>query len=275
MQDNSTEYLNLAVCPPGLPQWMNNTDSVITVYVQNNSSTLGNQTCTLKPLLLSVNVTYNRDGFVTLVPMTRQLLDIPAYMSIMVNAAHALEQHFVDAQRISGNNIIDSINLLVGENPPYLTTEPRALFRDILANYIRGVFEYSVTAFRYTTLYKIRIGTHYYSLTKNSPAVVWGQVPELRLIIIISPLAIMITTISIFLFSLHKAQNLTLDHIASFDPMNPLHVIAACGSGNVQTVAFPGYSKHITSFSKDLEVQLPECHARNESAGFQFFRRRH
>jgi hypothetical protein len=92
-------------------------------------------------------------------------------------------------------------------------------------------------AFRYT-LYEGGAETGDYRLTKNSQAVVWGQVPELRLIITISPSAIMITTIAIFLFSLRKAQNLALDHIASFDPMNPLHVIAACGSGNVQTVRF-------------------------------------
>ena len=39
----------------------------------------------------------------------------------------------------------------------------------------------------------------------------------------------------------------------------------------MQTVAFPSYSKHISSFSKHLEVQLPECRTGNEPAGFQFF----
>src|SRR6266550_4037181 len=127
-------------------------------------------------------------------------------------------------------------------------------------------------ALRYAVYEAGETETQDYSLTKNLQVVVWGQVPGFRLIIIISPLAIMITTIAIFLFSLHKAHNLALDHIASFDPMNPLHVIAACGSGNVQTVGFPSHSNHISLFSKDLEVQLPECRARNEPAGFQFFR---
>jgi hypothetical protein len=50
----------------------------------------------------------------------------------MVAATYALKQHFVGAQRISGNNIIDSINLLVNENTSHWPTEPRARFRDIL-----------------------------------------------------------------------------------------------------------------------------------------------
>ena len=100
------------------------------VYVQNNWSLLGNQTCTLKPRLLNVNVTYNRDGFVTLVPMTRQLPGIPTYMAIMVDAIQTLEQHFVGAQSISGNTIINAIeDIILGKENilEHWTTDPGAI----------------------------------------------------------------------------------------------------------------------------------------------------
>ncbi len=88
------------------------------VYVQNNYSPLGNQSCTIKPRLLEVNVTYNRDGFVTLVPVAQQPTDIPTHVPMTLGATYALAQHFVDAQRISGNNILDNIHRLIFKDTP-------------------------------------------------------------------------------------------------------------------------------------------------------------
>ena len=100
-------------------------------------------------------------------------------------------------------------------------------------------------------------------------AVVWGQVPRFRLIVAISPLVIMIATVVIILTSLNNARHLDLDHIASFNAMDTLHIIAACSSGNVNTVSFPDYGKNIGLFSKDVEVELTEVEVGSGAAGFR------
>jgi hypothetical protein len=83
-------------------------------------------------------------------------------------------------------------------------------------------------------------------------AIVWGQVPRFRLIIVISPLAIMLATIIITLASLYRARRFGADYIASFNTMDTLHIIAACSLGNAHTLSFPNYDKDIGLFSKDV-----------------------
>lgn len=100
--------------------------------------------------------------------------------------------------------------------------------------------------------------------------VVWGQARRYRLIVVISPVAIMIATIAIILASLYRARHLDLDYITSFNPMNTLHIVAACSSGNVHTVPFPDYGKDIGSFGKDVRVELSEIEAGSGAPGFQF-----
>ena len=100
-------------------------------------------------------------------------------------------------------------------------------------------------------------------------AVVWGQVTRFRLIVAMSPLVIMIATVVIILASLNNARHLDLDYIASFNAMDTLHIIAACSSGNVNTVSFPDYSKNIGLFSKDVEVELTEIEVGRGAAGFR------
>ena len=100
-------------------------------------------------------------------------------------------------------------------------------------------------------------------------AVVWGQVPRFRLIVAVSPLVIVIATVVIILTSLNNARHLDIDHIASFNAMDTLHIIAACSSGNVNTVSFPDYSKNIGLFSKDVEVEFTEIEAGSGAAGFR------
>jgi hypothetical protein len=102
-------------------------------------------------------------------------------------------------------------------------------------------------------------------------AIVWGQDPRFRVIIVISPLAIMIATVVIILASLYRARHLDLyQGIASFSAMDPLHLIAACSSGNVHTLSFPDYSQDIGLFSKNVRVELTEMEARSGVAGFSF-----
>ena len=101
-------------------------------------------------------------------------------------------------------------------------------------------------------------------------AIVWGLTPRYRLILAISPLAIMTATMIIILVSLYKARYLDLDYIASFNAMDSLHLITACSSGNVHTVSFPDYSQDIGLFSKDVEVGLSEKKAGSGATGFHF-----
>ena len=78
----------------------------------------------------------------------------------------------------------------------------------------------------------------------------------------------MIATIIIILTSLNNARHLDLDHIASFNAMDALHIIIACSSGNVNTVSFPDYSKNIGLFSEGLEVEFTQIDAESGAAGF-------
>ena len=111
-----------------------------------------------------------------------------------------------------------------------------------------------------------------FSSTTYVHAIVWGQLPRYRLIIAISPLAIMIASISIIFASLYRARHLDLDYIASFNAMDTLHVIAACSRGNVYTVLFPDNSKDIGLFSRGVEVELTEGKAGSGAACFHFSR---
>ena len=101
-------------------------------------------------------------------------------------------------------------------------------------------------------------------------AIVWGQVPRFRLIVVISPFAIMLATVIIILVSLYRARHLGADYIASFNTMDTLHIITACSLGNAHTLLFPDYGKDIGLFSKDVRVKLSEIGARSGAAGFHF-----
>ena len=79
----------------------------------------------------------------------------------------------------------------------------------------------------------------------------------------------MIATVVIILTSLNNARFLDLDHIASFNAMDTLHIIAACSSGNMDTVPFPDYRKNIGLFSKDVDVEFTKTDAESGAAGFR------
>ena len=111
--------------------------------------------------------------------------------------------------------------------------------------------------------------TRTFSSTTYVHAIVWGQVPRYRLVIVISPLAIMIVSIIIILASLYSARHLRLDGIASFNAMDTMHIITACSSGNMHTLSFPDYnSKDIGAFGKDVRLELSEIEAGMGTPGF-------
>ena len=100
--------------------------------------------------------------------------------------------------------------------------------------------------------------------------IAWGQVPRLRIIIVISPLAIMLATIIIILASLYMARSSGADYIASFNTMDTLHIVAACSMSNLHTLSFPNYGGDIGLFSKDVRVEFSEVGAGSGAAGFHF-----
>ena len=71
---------------------------------------VGKQTCTIRPRWLNVNVTYVRDGFVTLEPMTPQLPDIPFNSSMLIQSTiETLKKHLSNSQTMSQNHITNTI----------------------------------------------------------------------------------------------------------------------------------------------------------------------
>ena len=72
-----------------------------------------NQTCTIRPRWLNVNVTYNSNGFVTVEPIPQKLPDIPINSSmIILSGISTLDNNFVNSQSMVENHIIDSIGAL-------------------------------------------------------------------------------------------------------------------------------------------------------------------
>lgn len=77
--------------------------------MNNDGDLFGNQTCTIRPRWVNVNVTYVRDGFVTLEP-TQTLPDMPLILSTIIQAATStLEDHFYNSQMQKENFITKSI----------------------------------------------------------------------------------------------------------------------------------------------------------------------
>ncbi|KAK2464929.1 hypothetical protein APHAL10511_003005 [Amanita phalloides] len=267
---NMTNYAVLTLCPTDANR------DFTTVYIQGSAQSLQNVnvTCTVRPQILSVNVTYNNDGFVTLEPTVNRSASLDLTAWLYKDASSTLLDHFYCAQTVASNAILDVFNQIYAE---YNSTHPSPLadqrvVNNLLANYVRGVFEHAATALRQVALRDKTSTRQSVGLTTYEQVIVWGQDPQLKLIILISPSAIMITTLFIILFYLYRARNLSLDHAASFDPMNTLHVVAACSSGNVQTVVFPGYDENMEAFSKDVKVRLL-TEERGDAAGFHIYRR--
>jgi hypothetical protein len=72
-----------------------------------------NQTCTIRPQWVNVNVTYVRGGFVTLESMPQTLPDIPLTSSMIIQSAMStLMNHFSNSQTMFENHIMNSIALL-------------------------------------------------------------------------------------------------------------------------------------------------------------------
>ena len=72
-----------------------------------------NQTCTIRPRWLNVNVTYVRGGSVALEP-TQNLSDISFTSSLLIQTTMViLERHFAYTQTIMGNHMLDTISRIV------------------------------------------------------------------------------------------------------------------------------------------------------------------
>ncbi|KAF8726409.1 hypothetical protein AX14_007909 [Amanita brunnescens Koide BX004] len=274
-----TPYLAFTSCP------ISDTDNVITTYIIGRDDfdqvSVWNQTCIIKPQWLNVHVTYDRGGFVTLEPVT-QLPDITLTSWIIQSAIIFLEDHFSNSQTMQWNNIQDTIIEIADPSGSDLSDSESQVKEQptkVMADYIRGVFEFGAAVARSGWIQEGIIQTESgpplqsFSSTTYVHVIVWGQTPRYRLIIAISPLAIMITTITIILASLYRARRLDVDYIASFNAMDTLHIISACSSGDVHAVSFPDYSKDIGLFSKDVEVGLTEVKNGSGVAGFRLSQR--
>ena len=76
-----------------------------------------NQTCTIRPRWVDVNVTYVRGGLVTL-ETTQNLSDISITSSLLIQSAmSSLEHHFAYSQSMLGNLIMDTIEQLALDSP--------------------------------------------------------------------------------------------------------------------------------------------------------------
>ena len=91
-------------------------------------------------------------------------------------------------------------------------------------------------------------------------AILWGPTVHVKLIVVIAPVAIMLTTILIILVSFYwvrVARKMDLKDIMSFNPTATPHIVAACCSEHVvawNKQGLPAY-KEMDTFSRDLHLQ--------------------
>jgi hypothetical protein len=74
----------------------------------------------------------------------------------------------------------------------------------------------------------------------------------------------MTTTIIIILLAMVQSWKKPLEHVLCFDPMDTLHIIAACSSGDVRNQSFPDYDQDIGGLGKK-RIHLPD----DGAAGFR------
>ena len=89
-----------------------------------------NQTCTIRPKWLNVNVTYVHGGFVTLEP-TQNLPDISLTSSLLIKSAiSTLKNHFAYSQTMIGNHIMDTVGMVATNMRP--ESSPESQFIELL-----------------------------------------------------------------------------------------------------------------------------------------------
>ncbi|KAF8689736.1 hypothetical protein AX14_001497 [Amanita brunnescens Koide BX004] len=271
-------YLFFTICPYMNPDAPRNT---FTVYMQVliEGTAVSNMVCTIKPQLLNVTVTYENTGIVSINSTTEIPTDLPVNTSSVAQSViAAVRNHLPLTQSSASNSVVDTlygltpVNLYHDVNMSWSQVE--VAFSPLMAAYIQGAIEATATALRQSFTSKFEFpdmpGIFQTVSTKTyMQVIVWGQVAQLRLMIIIAPMAIMISTISLVLLSFYRARHLRLKYDSHFDPMDVLHIIAACSSGNVQTITFPGYSNDISAFCKYVDVELPEGRT-GDDQGFRF-----
>ncbi|KAK2459917.1 hypothetical protein APHAL10511_008046 [Amanita phalloides] len=260
-------YIALAVCTA-----RTGTDWEAPIIITSHGLLIYNLTCGVKLNLLNMNVTYSNSGFVTL-----NSTDQPVALNFshpVWGAMNDLKNHFIKAQTLRGNNIADiQWSMLNSGVLGYLPKSQEYLTEVVMAAYIRGVIEQILTTYREGPPFSssgAELKSTAVMSTTYAIAIVWGNFSSLKLAIAVIPLLIMVTTICVILLSIRRARGLTPKHIVSFNPMNTLHVIAACSSGNInaRNALFPDYNKDIGAFGNNLRVRLP-IGQEGAASGFQ------
>ncbi|KAF8336764.1 hypothetical protein F5887DRAFT_920701 [Amanita rubescens] len=256
---NAVSYSFFATCPQ---EGGNNPGDAITLYLIIGGTGFTSRvlmSCSIRPQLQDVFVTYNYTGIVITETLPGTLVDVPVNTSSTVNSiVGALQKHLSDAQSLNTNLVIDPIYTIYDDYERYMPSEADSTTQaELIASYIRGVIEDAATV----------------QVTIYANNVLWGPAhTSLRIdAIMISPLAIIISTILIILFSFLLIQKRDLKHnMFAFNPMSTLHVVAACSNGNVQSTTFPQADYDLDRDSKTVIVTLYE--GRDENDGLRLFR---
>ncbi|KAF8623853.1 hypothetical protein AX15_006172 [Amanita polypyramis BW_CC] len=266
----TTLYIVFTVCP-----YIGNTNEQgITVYTADLSGAFS-KICTIKPQLLDVTVTYGAtsadSGTVAIEPHL-QLSNYNLNTAIVANFVNDLKSSFFFAQSATGNEIISALDETAQEFNSTLSSIPSEyarLMNRLMANFIRGIYEFSTTGAReglqqnYTSLLDNRTVFYERISTKSLEVVVWGHIPNIRTPVMLAPLIIMALNIILLIHSFIRCAEMVnegrwddLKHIMYFDPMDFLHVLAACKSSNVGGLAFPSYDQDIGKYVEKVDVVL-------------------
>ncbi|KAF8623837.1 hypothetical protein AX15_006162 [Amanita polypyramis BW_CC] len=251
----STLFIVSTVCP----YVTNASGQGITVYTVSSSSTYS-KTCTIKPRLLDVSVTYSLtsvdSGMVVIKPRSKGS-NLDFNTTIVSRFVQDLESSFFFAQSATGNEIISVLDETAYEfGSTSSTNEYDNVVNKLMENFIRGIFEFSLTGTRealgQTYANELNNTALFYedNSTKALDVVVWGHIPDVRIPVILVPLIIMVLNIAFLAYVFIKCQGIIragrwddLKHIMYFNPMDFLHVLAACKSSNMAGLAFPSHAQ--------------------------------
>ena len=96
-------------------------------------------------------------------------------------------------------------------------------------------------------------------VTMYANNMLWGPaITSLRIeVIMISPLAIMMSTVVIILVSFLSIRNSDLKpNMFAFNPMSTLDMVSACSNGDVQSITFPRADHDLDTDSRTINVAL-------------------
>ncbi|KAF7363027.1 hypothetical protein MVEN_00654500 [Mycena venus] len=257
--ESAPNYLLMIACPS-----KDNYKLIFNAHPEGPYNFLNTTVCTLTPKITTVEVTYT-DVINTVTSQSATLAD-PSGPATLA-AVRTLYNGVFSSQSPVSNGVGDTLRSLMPTQGGNNNTRHLATM-DIMEYYIRGVTEYSASAFR-ACLWANQTFTDTFPSGMNVPVegvvhsdtVGWLQASPVTLLELIPGLLISIFTIYAIIITL--AYNSVDPRNEPFDPSDPLHLMAASAAGYLHNVFTGTRAENLMAveeanvFLRDIEGRGP------------------